>query len=131
MLCLHAVTDESGHLLNQAGGYVNIGVQSFRRALKVRGTNILRRVQKAPDDIRWVIGKSEFDELMATKKESAPGPDGIPYSFYRGVGELGFAGFCSTHTNMCWKVVLSLRYLPKVELYLFPSPPTSTTLEGF
>ena len=57
---------------------------------------------------------------MATKKESAPGPDGIPYSFYRGAGGLGFAGFCSTHTNMCWKVVLYLRYLPKVEPVLIP-----------
>ena len=51
--------------------------------------NILRHVQKAPDDIRWVMDKSEFDELMATKKEAAPGPDGIPYSFYRCAGRLG------------------------------------------
>ena len=31
-----------------------------------------------------------FDELMATNKESAPGPDGIPYSLYRCAGGLGF-----------------------------------------
>ena len=54
--------------------------------------NILRHVQKAPDDIRWVIDNSEFDEPTATKKESAPGPDGNPCSFNRCVEEIGFAG---------------------------------------
>ena len=44
---------------------------------------------KSSDDIRWVIDQNEFDELMASKKESAPGPDGIPYSFYRCAGGLG------------------------------------------
>ena len=48
MLCLHAVTDEDGHPLenetkmNQAGDCVNIGVPSFRRALKARGTIALK-----------------------------------------------------------------------------------------
>ena len=42
------------------------------------GTNPTR--QRAPDDVQWEIDKREFDEMMATKKESAPGPDGIPYS---------------------------------------------------
>ena len=49
--------------------------------------NILRYVQNAPDDIRWIIDEREFDELMATKKESSP--DGIPYSFHRCAGGLG------------------------------------------
>ena len=43
------------------------------------------------------------------------------------VWEVGFRGF----SNMCWKVVLFLSFLPKVELSLFPNPPTSTTMEGF
>ena len=30
-----------------------------------------------------------FDELVASKKESAPGPDGIPYSVYRCAAGLG------------------------------------------
>ena len=37
--------------------------------------------------------------------------------------------FCSANTNMCWRVVLSLRYLPKVDLCLIPSLPTSSTVE--
>ena len=35
------------------------------------------------------IDKHEFDEMMDSKKESAPGPDGIPYSRYRCAGGLG------------------------------------------
>ena len=97
MLCLHAVTDEDGHHLETED-------ESGRRLCEYWGTvfqarvegqrhhhheNILRYVQKAPDDIRWEIDRNEFDELMATKKESAPGPDGIPCSLYRCAGGLG------------------------------------------
>ena len=32
---------------------------------------------------------NEFDELMAIRKESAPGPDVSPYSLYRCAGGLG------------------------------------------
>ena len=30
----------------------------------------------------------DFDEMSATKKESVPGPDGIPYGIFRCVGGL-------------------------------------------
>ena len=100
MLGLHAVTDEDGHPLENED-------ESGRRLCEYWGTifqarvegqrhhhyeNILRYVQKAPDNIRWEIDKNEFDELMAAKKESAPGPDGISYSLYRYAGCIGFAG---------------------------------------
>ena len=51
--------------------------------------DILRYVLKAPDDIRWTIDKTEFDDLFALKKDSAPGPDGIPHGAYRCAGGLG------------------------------------------
>ena len=51
--------------------------------------DILRFVQKAPDDFRWTIDRTEFDELIAMKKDSAPDPDGIPYGAYRCAGGLG------------------------------------------
>ena len=51
--------------------------------------NILRFVQKAPDDIRWTIDQTEFDEIVAFEKDSASGPDGIPYGAYRCAGSLG------------------------------------------
>ena len=43
----------------------------------------LRFVQQAPDDINWTVDQAEFDDLLALKKDSAPGPDGIPYHAYR------------------------------------------------
>ena len=49
----------------------------------------LRYVQKAPDDIRWTVDKTEFDDLIALQKDSAPDPDGIPYGAYRSAGNLG------------------------------------------
>ena len=51
--------------------------------------DILRYVQQAPDDMSWTIDQAEFDDLLAFKKDSAPGPDGIPYGAYRCAGGLG------------------------------------------
>ena len=52
---------------------------------------ILRYVQKAPDDIQWEIDRHAFDEMMATKKESSPGPDGIPMQYLQVCGRIGFS----------------------------------------
>ena len=49
----------------------------------------LRYVQQAPDDIGWTIDKTKLDDLLALKKDSAPGPDGIPYGACRCAGGLG------------------------------------------
>ena len=74
---------------------MNIGVRYLRLVPKANGTihcheTILENVQKAPDEIQWQIDKQEFDEILATKKrESAPGPDGIPYRIYWCAGGLG------------------------------------------
>ena len=51
--------------------------------------DILRYLQKAPDDIRWTTDKTEFDDLLALKKYSAPNPDGIPSGAYKCAGSLG------------------------------------------
>ena len=45
--------------------------------------------KKAPDDIRWTIDETEFDDLLALKKDSAPGPDGTSYGVCRCAGGLG------------------------------------------
>ena len=45
--------------------------------------------KKAPDDIRWIVDQTELDDLLALKKDSAPGPDGIPYGAHRCAGSLG------------------------------------------
>ena len=88
MLSLHAVTgdegrpiddeDESGRRLCAYWGRI------FEARIKDERHNeyetVLDNVQRATEDMQWTIDKQEFDEMLATKKESALGPDGIPYS---------------------------------------------------
>ena len=79
MLCPHAVTDEDGHPLENED---ESGTRRCEYCCKIFQAHrlhetILRCLQRAPDDVRWEIDRNEFDELMASKKESAPGPDGI------------------------------------------------------
>ena len=97
VLTLSAITDEEGHPLENED-------ESGRRLCEYWGTifqtrqdsprhfqheDILRFVQQAPDDINWALDRAEFDDLLASKKDSAPGPDGIPYGVYRCAGGLG------------------------------------------
>ena len=104
MLCLHAVTDEDGHPLeneDKSGRrlceYWSTSFQAHNEGERHHHKETIPRyVQKAPDDIRWTIDKKEFDELIATK-ESAPDPDGIPYGLYRYAGGLGLQ-FLRTQT---------------------------------
>ena len=56
---------------------------------------ILEVVQDAPEDFQWTIDKEEFDEMIATKKESARGPDGIPFGIYRCTGGLVSRCLCN------------------------------------
>ena len=94
MLSLSAVTDEKGHPLENED-------ESGRRLCEYWGAilqarvegprhhqyeDILRDVQQAPDDICWTTDKAEFDDFLALKKDSAPGPDGIPYGPCRCAG---------------------------------------------
>ena len=97
VLTLSAVTDEEGHSLETED-------EIWKKTLRVVGTifqareegprhhqheDILRYVQHAPDDISWTIDQAEFDELLALKKDLAPGPVGIPCGVYRCAGGLG------------------------------------------
>ena len=61
--------------------------------------NILRYVQKAPDDIRWVIDQNEFYEHMATK-ESASCPDGIPNCLHQCAGGVGSECFYNDYNHV-------------------------------
>ena len=91
MLCLHAVTDEDGHPMENEDESGMRLCAYWCKIFEARAEGerhhchetILRYVHKAPDDIQWKIDRHEFDEMMVTKWESAPGPDGIPYSIYR------------------------------------------------
>ena len=79
--------DESGRRLCEYWGTIFQAREEGPR--HQQHEDILRYVQHAPDDINWTIDQTEFDELFALKKDSAPGPDGIPYGIYRCAGGLG------------------------------------------
>ena len=89
MLCLHAVTDEDGHPLENED-------QSSRRLCEHWCTVFQARIEgethHCHETILRYVGKSTEMNLTnfgPQQKESAPGPDGIPYSFYRCAGGLG------------------------------------------
>ena len=92
--------------------------------------NILRYVQRAPDDIRWTMDRTEFDGLIALKKDSAPGPDGIPYGAYKCAGVSWDPSSFSTLTSICWREVPFLNISLKVGRSLPPRPLTSMAMEG-
>ena len=97
MLCRSVVTEEEDHPLEEED-------ESGRRFCEYWGTifqarvegprhhqheDVFRYVQQAPDDIRWTLYRTEFDELIAMKTDSAPGADGIRYGPFRCAGETG------------------------------------------
>ena len=70
--------------MNLAEDFVSTGERFSKHARKARGIINMKKFcdlfNKLPDDINWTIEKTEFDELLALKEDSAPGPEGIPYS---------------------------------------------------
>ena len=92
--------------------------------------NILRYVQRAPNDIRLTIDRTEFDGLIALKKDSAPGPDGIPCGAFRCAGVSWAPSSFSMLTFFCWNEVPSLNISLKVGRSLPPRPLTSMAMEG-
>ena len=91
MLFVSALTDEEGHPLEDEDESGRRLCEYWRTIVQARAEgprhhqyeDILRHVRKALDHIRWTTDKTEFDALIALKKDSAPGPDGIPYGVYR------------------------------------------------
>ena len=136
VVCLSAVTDEEGHPLENED-------ESGRRLCEYWGSifqarvegprhhqyeDILRYVQKAPDDIHWTIDKTEFDELIAIKKDSAPGPMEFHMALTDVRGDWAHGSFL-TLTNICWKEVPFQNISLKVRRSLSPRPLTSMTME--
>ena len=90
--------------MGQGGGSVNIGELFSKPARKVRDTTNTKKFcgkfKKAPADISWTIDRAEFDELIALRKDSTPGPDGIPYGVYRCAGGLGAHFPCNAYKHL-------------------------------
>ena len=95
VLTLSALTDEEAipwrMKMTLVEDSVSIGEPFSKHVRKEQGITIMNRFcdQQAPDGINWTIDQAEFDDLLALKKDSAPGPDGIPYGVYRCAGGLG------------------------------------------
>ena len=72
---------------------MNIGVQSFRRVSKASGTIAMRSFSDTFRRLLTIYGgkltEMNLMNFMATKRESAPGPVGVPYSICRCAGGLG------------------------------------------
>ena len=102
--------------MNQAGDYVSIEVQSFRRALKAKGTIIMKTFcdtfRKLLTTFAGRIDRNEFDELLAKKNLLRALMEFLTPT--TDVRDAWVRSFSSTHTNIFWRVVLSLRCLPKV-----------------
>ena len=97
MLCLHAITNEEGHPLEDEdeSGVILCTYWSKIFESRTEGERHPAHetthefVQKDPEDIQWTIDKQEFDEKNCNKEESAPGPDGVPNGIHRSAGGLG------------------------------------------
>ena len=128
ILCLHAVTAEDGHPLENDGESGRSRI--FQARIEVQRHHlhetILRYDQKAPDDIRWEIDRNEFNEIMAAKRDSAPGPKFRMVS--TGVLEASVLSFCTKRTSAWLRVAQFRHCLPRAELCLFPNAPTSVTM---
>ena len=58
---------------------------------------MLSFVVPALREMNWAIELSALEKMLASKRESAPGPDGLPYSVYRSAGGVGAAFPCATY----------------------------------
>ena len=90
---------------------------------------MLRYVQKAPDDVRWTVDETEFDDLLALKKGLAPGPYGTSYGAPRCAGCLGSQFLYNAHTALFGSRYRAWSFC-SVELFLPSRPLTSMTMEG-
>ena len=108
---------------------MNIGARSLRHVSKANGTMPTRPFsnpyKKARDDIQCEIDKREFDEMIATKNESALDPVAFPM-VSTGVLEDRGPTSCSTLINVCLMVVLSTHC--KQDRFSFPNLPLSRTM---
>ena len=115
VLTLSAVIDEEDHTLenqDESGTrlceyWATIFQARQEGPRHLHHQEILRFVQQAPDDITWTLDQTEFDDLLASKKDSARGPDEIHYGIYRCAGGLG-----SKFPFHAYQVVLEGKNIP-------------------
>jgi hypothetical protein len=66
---------------------------------------IMQFTQVVPPGLSWAIDREGFHEVMAKPRDSAPGPDGIPFGAWRAAGpafyDIMFAAFSSFMSGAC------------------------------
>ena len=111
----------------RAGGCVNIGVRFLRRALKASGTIAMRlfcdTFRRLLTTYVWKCTEMNLMNSWPHKKESAPGPDGIPFSLHR----CGFSILIQREQTCDWEWPSSSAICCEQNCFLFPSPPMPTT----
>ena len=88
---------------------MTIGIQDsdFRPEALLMNTREVPCYQQAPDDIRWTVDQTEFDDLLVLKKDSVPNPDGITSGAYRCAGDL-VRNSSLMLIELAWRVLLFL-----------------------
>ena len=81
-LPLHAVTDNAERPLQDSNDAGQKVCRYWRTIIHAQGSVL-------PYNIAWEVNREEFEEPLATKRESAPDPDGLPYGAFRCAGGIG------------------------------------------
>ena len=116
--------------MNQEEDFVSIGEPFSKHAWRHhQHEDILRYVEQALDDIRWTVDQAEFDDVLALKKDSAPGTDGLPSGAYRCAGSLG-SKFLFNAYRAFLEGGAAPDCLSESRTVFIPRPLTSMTMEG-
>ena len=80
-------------------GFVKSGIGTYRaRDYGIpagQADTMLSFVVPALREKNWAVEFSALEEMLASKRESAPGPDRLPYCVYRSAGGVGAKFSCA------------------------------------
>ena len=96
MLTLHAVLGDDGGTVADAD---DVG-RFLKRTLEINAEVVVRHVVGAPDDIVGTTLEEDFCTMLARRKQSALGPDGLSCGVYRCAGGIGAKLFFTGYENL-------------------------------
>jgi len=91
-IALSVVDEEWNPALDNAGAAALLSEQwgrtfEARQVFQESMERLEPFIQRAPDDIEWIVSREEFGRLAARMRDTSPGPDGLPYSAWGKAGE--------------------------------------------
>ena len=102
---LTAVLDEHGILHDDVDSASEAICRYWSKQLSGKTTSdklmdrILDKFSVPFPETNWVISYEEFLENISSKRNSSPGPDGIPYSFYQKIPPEATRNLYKCYTN--------------------------------